>query len=91
MSDRNTGSGDVASLVAILRSSADLEKLLWRTWSDGKSGTATNWESTKVSYRAGQPIRLEFKVNKGVSILELSAKTIGSDDWSKLIAQVYQP
>jgi len=91
VSDSKPPSGGTASLVAILRSSVDLEKLFWRRWPEGKNAAATSWQSTGRPYRAGQPIRLNFQAGRGVMVFELSGKAVGSDDWANIIAQVYQP
>jgi hypothetical protein len=76
---------------AVLRSSVDLEKFYWRSWPEGKSTLATGWQSTRLSYRAGQPIRLELKADTGITFFEFSGKMVGSDDWTSLVAEVYQP
>jgi hypothetical protein len=91
VSESTSRSVNGTNLVAILRSSVDLEKLFWRRWPEGKVGASTKWENTASTYRGGQPIRLEFQASKGVTIFELSAKTTGSDDWASVIAHVYQP
>jgi hypothetical protein len=91
VSDGNPKTAGNASLFAIIRASADVEQLSWRTWPEGKSGAVTNWENLDASYRAGQPIRLELKINRGTALFELAAKTVGSDDWVKIIATMHQP
>ena len=40
---------------------------------------------------AGQAIRIDLQLSKGTTIIELSAKTVGSDDWANVLAAVYQP
>jgi hypothetical protein len=91
VSDGGPSSGNTVPLVAILRSTLDLEKLFWRRWPEGRNGEATSWESAGSAYRAGQAIRLEYKPSKGVTVLSLSAKTVGSDDWASIELKVYQP
>jgi hypothetical protein len=91
VSDGSRKTMGTVSLIAILRASADIEQLSWRTWPDAKSATRTSWENLNSNYRAGQPIRLELKINRGTALLELAAKTVGSDDWVNIIASIYQP
>jgi hypothetical protein len=79
------------SLRVILRSTVDVEKLLWRAWPDDKTSEATPWKPVGSTYRAGQPIRVELPAGKGIITVALSAKTMGSDDWVILNAAVYQP
>jgi hypothetical protein len=82
------------SIIAILRSSSDLDQLLWRSWPNTSSEKAPEWkkrgDGTRM-LRAGQPIELELEPGKGVRIVEVVAKARNSDRWLSLKRQVFEP
>ncbi len=82
------------SIIAILRSSIDLDELLWRSWPNAGSGKPPEWKKRGNgirTLRAGQPIALELEPGKGVVIVEVAAKAGNSDRWLSLKRQVFEP
>jgi hypothetical protein len=82
------------SIIAILRSSVDLDELLWRIWLNSISEKPPEWKKGKEragALRAGQPIKLELEPGTGVRILEVVAKVSNSDRWLPLKRQVFEP
>lgn len=79
------------SIIALLRSSIDLDALLWRSWPDGKSEKPPEWKKLGNGVRAGQPIEVELEPGKGIRMIEVAAKASNSDRWLALKRQVFQP
>jgi hypothetical protein len=82
------------SLVAILRSAADLDEFQWRSWPDGGAappGQLKKLPNKPAVLRAGGPIRLEIETSKGGRRVEIAAKVINSDRWLKLNLRMFEP
>ncbi|SRR6266540_1916628 len=94
VSDRPSPMANGKSLTAILRSSIDLDELLWRSWRSSSSEKPTEWKKRADgagALRAGQPVELELEPGKGVRIVEVVAKVSNSDRWLPLKRQVFEP
>lgn len=92
LSDGTSSAVNRGTLIAVLRSSVDVEKLFWRTWPAAQQAAPTSgWETTNSAYRAGQPIRVELHAGSGATFVEFNGKMARSDDWASFVAQVYQP
>ena len=94
VSERQPALAEHKSIVAILRSSIDLDDLRWRSSAEGNSANLTEWRRASSGgpvLRAGQPIRLEFERSKGGAVVEVSAKAINSDRWLPLRLRIFEP
>jgi hypothetical protein len=90
ISEQNTR----APVVILLRPSIDLERVHWRSWPDGGSQQGIQWKSIPNApqmRRAGELIKLEFERDKGIKVVEVSAKTANSDRWLSLKFHIFEP
>jgi hypothetical protein len=86
------GSGKL--IIAILRSSIDLDELRWRSWLDGDSDKPREWKKladNANALRAGQPIQLKLDTGKGFRLIEVAAKANNSDRWLSLRRRMFEP
>jgi len=94
VSERPSPTASKRSIIAILRSSIDLDELHWRSWLNTSSGKPPEWKKRGEgarALRAGQPIELELEPGKGVRVVEVVAKVSNSDRWLPLKRQVFEP
>jgi hypothetical protein len=82
------------SIIALLRSSIDLDALLWRSWPNNSSEKPPEWKrlgNGPRALRGGQPIEVELEPGKGIRMVEVVAKASNSDRWLALKRQVFEP
>jgi len=94
VSQRTRASTDAAPLVFVLRSSADLDELRWRSWKKDDGARAPAWQkypATQQMLRAGGLARVALEPAKGTSFVEFAAKLVNSDRWLSLKLNVLQP
>jgi hypothetical protein len=86
--------GARAPIVVLIRPTIDMERVHWRSWSDSGSPQGIQWKSVPNApqmRRAGELIRLEFERDKGIKVVEVSAKPANSDRWLSLKFHVFEP
>lgn len=91
VSERNLPWSETGSWSVILRSVIDVEKIFWRRWPANRNRNAGPWQSVAAFHRAGEAIRVQVPANDKPEAFEFSVKTVGSDEWASVIAQVIQP
>ena len=94
VSERAPPTASRKSIIAIVRSSIDLDELLWRSWRNASSEKTPEWKKrgdATRAVRAGQPIELELEPGKGVRTVQIAAKVSNSDRWLQLKRQVFEP
>jgi hypothetical protein len=88
------GSTEKPTIVAIVRPSIDLDRLQWRTWIESESQQTAGWrnftDGSRI-IRAGDPVRLELNLATAFSIVEISAKPKGSDQWTLVRYRLFAP
>jgi hypothetical protein len=94
VSDRKPDQQRNTSIIAVLRSSSDIEYLLWRARPDSSAPPSPEWtklESKGRSFRAGEIIKLPLASGGGINIVEFRGKTSGSNDWLTLQYRMLTP
>ena len=93
VSERPPSAPGGSSIVVILRSSADLDELRWRSWQAGSASISAwkKYSSTPRMLRAGGLLRLELESDKGTRVVEFAAKLLNSDRWLPLKFQIFEP
>lgn len=93
VSDAKRAATDGASVVLVLRSSADLDELRWRSWKkdDAQVPAWKKHPSTQQTLRAGGLHRVGLEAGKGTRIVEFAAKVVNSDRWLQLQLHVFEP
>jgi hypothetical protein len=83
-----------ASVTAVFRSSVDLNQFQWRTRPEGSTAQAPEWTSLGAgssSLRAGRPLRFSFELPGGLTLLEIAARAINSDNWQTPRFIIFRP
>jgi len=83
-----------ASVVAVFRSSVDLNQFQWRARPEGGTAQRPEWMSLGAgssSLRAGRPLRFSFELPEGFTLLEIAARAVNSDSWQTPRFIIFRP